>query len=353
MTGPGKVTRVWVHQDGAAVRLWNFDIGKHRLKPEHSIGLSQYVVPVLKSGGSARVVGLASKTGSADYNRALSERRAAEVVNDLQRQVGKGAEGIKYVGSVGLGDTTAATVGDLRENRSWRAVTVFYYRRPDPPPLPQNVPPLPPLPDFGLEGEAAHIIHMIHKGTEIVETLTTLAEIAHWLSEESLFVRGVSIINLIVTPLFVIVELKEAFETGEHIEACVAAAYATTAWAFHDRLPEPSPTMVRWKQTNVLVGEPAKAIESFQRIWKETVRKTQAVLDDEARKLRKMEESRVCIPGDPVRALKALFRGAADNDRQTLMEKVMKELEGKIRYGNTRDIFHGLWDGPGKLKYPD
>lgn len=359
MTGPGKVAPVWGHSDGAAVRLWNFDIGKHKLKPEHSIGLARWVLPVLRAGGSARVVGLTSRTGSAAYNKALSQRRAAEVVSELQRQLGPAGIARRTAIAVGLGETTAAVVGDPdgRENSTWRAVTIFYYRRPDPPPPPQKVPPLPPLPDFGLEGEFAHIVHMIYKGTEIVETATTIAEIAHLLSEGSLFVMGVSVFNLIVTPLFLIVEFKNAFETGDQIDRCIAVAYATTAWAFYDDVPQPSPEIVRRKQDphNIydFEGDPAKRILHFRALWEETVRKTQAALDDEARKMREKEESRVCKPVNYLRALKAIYRGAADNDRQTLMEKIMKELEGKLRPGTPRRVLHGLWNGEGKLKYPN
>ena len=142
MSGRGKVTLVWSHADGGAIRLWNFDIAKHDLKPEHKDGLAQWVLPVLRAGGSAYVVGLASRTGAAAYNKALSQRRADAAVAELRRQLGVAP---RVTLKVGLGEETAAAVGDLdeRENRAWRAVTAFYYRQAEPPP-PARIPPLPP-----------------------------------------------------------------------------------------------------------------------------------------------------------------------------------------------------------------
>lgn len=134
MAGPGKYTLIWSHIDGGAISLWNFDVDKHELKEEHKTGLSQWVVPQLKRGGSARLVGLTSRTGSAEHNKALSQERANEVVRELQTQLGAPP---RVLSTVGVGEQTAEIVGepDNKENSAWRAVTVFYWRRPDPPPV--------------------------------------------------------------------------------------------------------------------------------------------------------------------------------------------------------------------------
>jgi hypothetical protein len=132
MPGPGKYTLVWSHSDGGAIRLWNFEVDQHGLKEEHRTGLEQWVMPQLKAGGSARVIGLASRTGSAAHNTDLSERRAHEVVEELLHQ---GADPARILSAVAKGEEVAEAAGDRdnKENSAWRAVTVFYWRRPDPP----------------------------------------------------------------------------------------------------------------------------------------------------------------------------------------------------------------------------
>jgi hypothetical protein len=146
MSGPGKIALVWTHSDGAAIRLWNFDVGRHKLKKEHKTELTRLVLPVLMAGGSAHVVGLTSRTGSTLRNKLLSESRAAEVVQHLQLLLGRKPN---VRNSIGMGEELAAIVGlpDGTENPAWRAVTVFYWKRPDPPP-PRPIPPPPKLIDI-------------------------------------------------------------------------------------------------------------------------------------------------------------------------------------------------------------
>jgi hypothetical protein len=137
-SSPGKYTLIWTHIDGGAVRFWNFDVDKHAVKPEHRTGLTQWVLPQLKMGGSARVVGLTSRTGSHEHNKRLSERRAAEVVRTMEALLGAKP---KVLSTTGEGELVAETANARLEDSYWRAVTVFYWRRPEPPPEMRTVPP--------------------------------------------------------------------------------------------------------------------------------------------------------------------------------------------------------------------
>jgi hypothetical protein len=132
-SSPGKYTLVWSHIDGGAVRLWNFDIDKHTVKDEHRTGLDLLILPFLKKGGSARVVGLTSRTGSYEHNKRLSERRAAEVVHALEELLGTKP---RVLGTAGEGEIIAESAGARMEDSYWRAVTVFWWQRPDPPTSP-------------------------------------------------------------------------------------------------------------------------------------------------------------------------------------------------------------------------
>ena len=96
------------------------------------------------AGGSARIVGLTSRTGSFGYNLALSRRRADEVIAELRSQLGARP---LVASDAGAGESLAwlAGVPDGIEHPSWRSVVVVYSNQPEPPPLPRLVPqPRPP-----------------------------------------------------------------------------------------------------------------------------------------------------------------------------------------------------------------
>jgi outer membrane protein OmpA-like peptidoglycan-associated protein len=139
---PGEAKVLWTNSDGGAVRLSNFGIGKHDLKPEHKAALSLYVVPVLAAGGSALVMGLTSRSGSTFTNQKLSERRAAAVIGQLQRQLG-------FIPVIAqehcAGEAAAALAGapDRQEHPNWRGSIVIYSKRRTPPKPPPHIPSCP------------------------------------------------------------------------------------------------------------------------------------------------------------------------------------------------------------------
>jgi outer membrane protein OmpA-like peptidoglycan-associated protein len=60
--------------------LSGFDIDSAGLKVKHRAWLDNHVVPVLQGGGSIAITGMASRSGAAAHNLALSKRRASAVL---------------------------------------------------------------------------------------------------------------------------------------------------------------------------------------------------------------------------------------------------------------------------------
>jgi hypothetical protein len=146
---PGKF---FVKVDAASevVRAWlfNFDVGKATLKREHIDLLDSAIAPVLKDGGSIKLLGLASTTGSVVRDKQLGEERTHAVVAHLRRTVGSAFHMTK---ELSLGKTMALAfegahikggTKDNVEDEVWRAVVLNAWNRgaPPPPPPPLDVP---------------------------------------------------------------------------------------------------------------------------------------------------------------------------------------------------------------------
>ena len=72
MASPGKIQEYGSQApDTIAAKLFNFEVGKFAIKPEHSNWLISVVAPKLRGGGSLTIIGLASRTGSDDFNMQL------------------------------------------------------------------------------------------------------------------------------------------------------------------------------------------------------------------------------------------------------------------------------------------
>jgi hypothetical protein len=90
-TGPGKVKIDSLPSQkggsGFTASLFNFDIDDATVKREHQDFLDSVLVPRLKAAPTpVRLVGSASRTGAADHNRALSEKRVNAVRDHLLRR---------------------------------------------------------------------------------------------------------------------------------------------------------------------------------------------------------------------------------------------------------------------------
>ncbi len=134
------VTKIASGGGTEVVRLSHFNIGSHGLHPDHLAFLTSSVVPVLDKGGSILLMGMASRSGSAASNQALSQRRNDEVLKRL-RSISRA--NFKVNQSVAVGEEAArdAKVADGKEDPYWRAVQIVYWGNPEPPPPPSGVPP--------------------------------------------------------------------------------------------------------------------------------------------------------------------------------------------------------------------
>jgi hypothetical protein len=138
-TGPGKVEVI--SRSPLSVLFYNFDIGGDVVKVEHMSGLFQHIVPVLDAGGSATLVGMASRTGSEALNIGLAKGRAVKTLGALARIVGDTGKAAHAKLGVSEGSAAAARAGDKAgaENPKFRACVVSAWL--------QRAPPKPVLPD--------------------------------------------------------------------------------------------------------------------------------------------------------------------------------------------------------------
>jgi outer membrane protein OmpA-like peptidoglycan-associated protein len=120
---------------GVAGRLYDFDVGKARLKPAHARWLIGEVVPLLNSHGSVSVSGLASRTATDSFNLSLSRLRAAAVLRFLRENTRRS---FNVRSEDWRGEAAAAAAGqpDDTEDDWYRAVIVSAWSRPTPPPVP-------------------------------------------------------------------------------------------------------------------------------------------------------------------------------------------------------------------------
>jgi hypothetical protein len=146
MAGPGRVHVFSQGKDYVTARLYNFDIEKHVLKPEHERWLKDNVLGLLNRGGSMWLAGLTSRSGSEDLNLPLSRARADAVTHYLrfQKVMALGPFGGKFnvTLAAALGETAAryAGVADGVEDENWRGVVLQAWIKPTPPPPPPPPP---------------------------------------------------------------------------------------------------------------------------------------------------------------------------------------------------------------------
>jgi outer membrane protein OmpA-like peptidoglycan-associated protein len=116
----------------ATAWLFGFRTDSAALHPKHCSWLDSQVVPLLAGGGSVTILGLASRSGSAAHNLALSKRRASAVLAYLRRKVRKHFSVRDFLAK---GESLAELQGkkDGTENIWDRAVQVTAWRRPTPP----------------------------------------------------------------------------------------------------------------------------------------------------------------------------------------------------------------------------
>lgn len=132
------------------VRAWLYDFDKNqaKLKRGHIDLLNSTIGPVLRDGGSIKLLGLASTTGTAGYDKKLGEARIHAVVSYLQAHFGNKfaiTKEISFGKEMALEFKKANLAGgtaDYVESDLWRAVIINAWNRgvPPPPPIGVDVP---------------------------------------------------------------------------------------------------------------------------------------------------------------------------------------------------------------------
>lgn len=103
--------------------LFNFDIDGDQIKDEHKLWLDQNIVPLLNNVGLViNLRGLASRSGSAAHNKALSDRRVGSVKQFLTAKGGN--PGQFQMEAVGESDAEIAGQTDGTEDETFRGVVV-------------------------------------------------------------------------------------------------------------------------------------------------------------------------------------------------------------------------------------
>jgi hypothetical protein len=93
----------------ACISLTDFSIGAATVKPNHDTFLARYTKMMANTAGASfDVIGTASLTGSASFNRALSKHRADSIAAEL---VAYGATDAEIRTDVGLGSLDIAGTG--------------------------------------------------------------------------------------------------------------------------------------------------------------------------------------------------------------------------------------------------
>ncbi len=129
------------------VRAWLYDFDKNqaKLKRAHIDLLNSAIGPVLRDGGSIKLLGLASTTGTAEFDKKLGEARMHAVVSYLQVHFGKKftiTKEISFGKEMALEFKKANLAGgtaDYVESELWRAVIINAWNRGAPPPPPIGV----------------------------------------------------------------------------------------------------------------------------------------------------------------------------------------------------------------------
>jgi outer membrane protein OmpA-like peptidoglycan-associated protein len=117
-----------VNIGGVSGLLFNYAIGSATMRYEHKLWLDQMAIPFLKQNRDRTVslFGLASRSGSDDFNRKLSQWRAEKIHAYLRS---RGVNKDQFEDDTAMGEQLAADFGeaDGTEDMMFRAVQVFLF----------------------------------------------------------------------------------------------------------------------------------------------------------------------------------------------------------------------------------
>ncbi|HJU09220.1 MAG TPA: hypothetical protein VJ728_00010 [Candidatus Binataceae bacterium] len=257
----------------SVVRAWlyNFSVGGAILKEDHRKLLSTAVGPVIRDGGSIKLMGLASTTGPAKYDRLLGGRRADAVLNYLRQHFGSKfilSREISYGKDMALYFYSAKLEGGTNDNIEsdlWRAVVVNAWNRgvPPPPPIGVDIP----FNNPTWADDVGHSIDTVGFALGIIDFVADLAELSELAAATGPMGLGLTIVQTIIAMPLIWGSADAAANTNGQIQGAadalqdLADQYSSTSL---DKLG-----LSKWPAIKVpelhLAGNPTPTV--YQQAW--------------------------------------------------------------------------------------
>ncbi len=183
--------------------------------------------------------------------------------------------------------------------------------------------------EFDLRGDKLEIVSKSIFILDGGDKLATIAEMCGLLAEGGALATvgtALPLINVFLFPVGAAIDFVNAWQFGEKLVGLRAVAYATTAWAFGDPVPH-LPGQIK---ANVIHdrGRNIEAVVFRESAWNNASASAVKSLEETCRTKRIQKKS-----------YQTLFKAAGDNNRNSLVRKLMKGLENRVDPGWQRQAF--------------
>ena len=183
--------------------------------------------------------------------------------------------------------------------------------------------------EFDLRGDKLEIVSKSIFILDGGDKLATIAEMCGLLAEGGALATvgtALPLINVFLFPVGAAIDFVNAWQFGEKLVGLRAVAYATTAWAFGD----PVPRLPGQIKANVIHdrGRKIEAVVFRESAWNNASASAVKSLEETCRTKRIQKKS-----------YQTLFKAAGDNNRNSLVRKLMKGLENRVDPGWQRQAF--------------
>lgn len=284
------------------VLLWNFDIAKANLKPEHIKKLERIIeiwkVAILNPAAYISVIGHASNTGNHQLNEQISEMRAEAAKNYLtDHNVETNRIKIESCGDREPLASEPLFLGKgMAENRSVEIKIVGLGKQP---PKEKKNPFPEPNPSYD------HIVENVVKFVEATEPQDKLSE----LMEKVIIPPGISEliptteifewIDTAITPLHVVIGTEKAQTVNSRYALVAAIAYTFISYAMYRKVPESLPP-----------DFPSLEPESLNK-WRDVCAKAWLSIDVDAKNDPNWSKIELYIRNNPEKVLNEVYRKAS------------------------------------------
>jgi hypothetical protein len=191
--------------------------------------------------------------------------------------------------------------------------------------------------EFHLQGERLHWFTFAYdKVIHPAEAAAELAEIAGLIAEggaAATAATALQVVSGVLMPVFIAIEIGNAWESGRRLFGMLAVAYTTTAWAFGDSSPAPSPTILA--RIKSFYGE--QEVPGYRQAWEDSSRATSRKLDEYVANKRVQKKS-----------YQIVLQAVGDGQRKGLCLRILKQFEEEFDQESQRIALRGYYD----LEYP-